>query len=31
MTGALVALFWSLIAVIGAMSALAFLFGMRGQ
>ena len=29
-TGALLALFWAIIALIGAMSALAFILGMKG-
>jgi len=29
-TGALIAVFWALIAAIGALSAMAFLQGMRG-
>lgn len=31
MTGALVALFWGVIALIGAMGGLAFVLAMRGQ
>lgn len=30
MTGALIALFWAIVALIGAMSALAFVLAMRG-
>lgn len=31
MTGSLIALFWAIIALIGAMGALAFLAGFRGR